>query len=227
MKNVNPTRSFTSTNFWFSIVSLFTIVLGVLGVNINPSELEGLIVAVESKQLTSILVALVGAGMMLYNAFKSQKITGTLQDVLNYRNFWTALFVVIGGILARFNYTFPIDQAESIVDAIGSGDLTLIVVAAWTFLQTMYKMFFQKQPEEVAGSSRGGAWEVQVLYNVPITYPELKVSGTPVNLPEQKGVVPTVIPQFIKTLRFPELKDIPPVEKEWEMVRIVSARKSS
>ena len=227
MKKVNPTRSFTSTNFWFSVVSLLTIVLGVLGVNINPAELEGLIVAVESKQLTSILVALVGAGMMLYNAFKSQKITGTLKDVLNYRNFWTALFVVIGGVLARFNYDFPVDQAESIVDAIGSGDITLIVVAAWTFIQTIYKMFSQKQPEQAESAKWRGTWEVEVLYNVPITYPALKVSGTPVNLPVQIGSVPYVMTQFVKNVsQKPELRDIVPIDKEWEMVRIVSIRKS-
>ena len=60
-------KSLTSTNFWFSVISLFTISLSVLGINIDPSKLEAVVVAVESKQLTAIVLGVVGAIMLLYN----------------------------------------------------------------------------------------------------------------------------------------------------------------
>ncbi len=231
MKTINPVASATSTNFWFSIISLFTITFGVLGIEIDPTELNAIVTAIESKQLTAILVAVVGGAMMLYNVFKSQKITGSIKDVINKRNWWTALILVIAGIFDVLKIgQFPVDQAEALIDAIQTGELTLIIAGAWTFIQTLWFMFRPKPGEEVGESSDKpirGAWEVDVLYNAPITYPALKVSGTPVNLPSQDGSGPVVVKHYVKTLNYPTLKDVISPDENWEKVALVNVRKGN
>ena len=144
-------KSLTSTNFWFSIISLFTISLSVVGIDIDPSKIEALIPAIESKQLTSIVITGVGAIMALYNVFKNQKAQGGFKELFNSRNWWTSLIIVIGGIvsLVTTQGDFPIDQAEQIVDAVKSGNVVLIVTALYTFGQTIYFMFFKKETETI------------------------------------------------------------------------------
>lgn len=227
MKTINPVASATSTNFWLSVISLFTITFGALGINIDPTELNNIVSAVESKQLTAILVAVVGGAMMLYNAFKSQKISGSIKDVINQRNWWTALILVIAGIFDTLKIgQFPIDQAESLVDAIQTGELTLIIAGAWTFIQTLWFMFKPK-PETLDSSAIKGAWEVDVLYRAPITYPALKVSGTPVNLPSQDGSGPIMVKHYVKSLEYPSLEDVIAPDESWDKLAIVNARKGN
>ena len=231
MKTINPVASATSTNFWFSVISLFTITLSVLGINVDPAELNAIVNAVESKQLTAILVAVVGGAMMLYNVFKSQKITGSIKDVINQRNWWTALILVIAGVFDTLKVgQFPIDQAEALVDAIQTGNISLIIAGGWTLIQTLWFMFRPKPGEEVGESSEKafrGAWEVDVLYNAPITYPALKVGGTPIDLPSQEGLGPVVVKHYVKTLEYPSLKDVIAPAEDWEKVALVNVRKGN
>lgn len=146
-----PTRSLTSTNFWFSIISLATISLSILGIDINPEELEALIPAIQSKQLTAILIALVGAGMSLYNIFKNAKLNGGIKELFNNRNWWTGVITAAAGAFMTFSSGgFPEDQAEQVVDAVRSGNFVLIVTAGWTFIQTLYFMFIKKDTEETS-----------------------------------------------------------------------------
>ena len=149
---MQATKSLTSTNFWFSIISLFTISLSIVGIDIDPSKIEALIPAIESKQLTSIVITAVGAIMALYNVFKNQKAEGGLKDLFNSRNWWTGVVTVIAGIFTMIQVgQFPSDQAEQVIDAVKSGNVVLIVTAVWTFAQTLYYMFFKKDKNPVEG----------------------------------------------------------------------------
>ena len=138
-------KSLTSTNFWFSVISLFTIALSVLGINIDPSKLEAVVVAVESKQLTAIVLGVVVAIMLLYNTFKANKVTGNIGDVFKSRNFWTGLITVAAAAFSWFSTEgFPVELAEQLVDAVKTGNIVLIITAAWTFGQSVWYIFVKK-----------------------------------------------------------------------------------
>lgn len=149
-------KSGISNNFWLSIISLFVISLNLLGVKVNPDDLNSVVSAIDSKQLTAIIVAVVGAVMGLYNAFKANKLTGKITDVFKHRNWWTALIMAISGAFSSFQFgDFPVDQAEALTDAVFTGNFTLIITALWTFGQTIYFIFFKKKedPETTLVSS--------------------------------------------------------------------------
>lgn len=140
-------KSGISTNFWMSVIAFITITFNQVGVNIQPDDLISVVEAIQTKNITTIIIAVVGAVMMLYNTFKANKITGSIKDVIKHRNWWTGLIVLIDGIFVKFQLSgFPVEEAEQLVSAVFSGNITTIITGVWVLGQSLYFILRRNDP---------------------------------------------------------------------------------
>lgn len=130
----------SGTNFWFSVMVFIVLSFNLIGIDLDIDTLNSVISAIATKKITTIIGAMIGLGMMIYNVVKNLKETGKFSEIWKYKNFWTGLAVLIGDYVAWKQYgTFPMDEAQQLIESIFSGgNLTAVITAAWVFLQSFY-----------------------------------------------------------------------------------------
>ena len=148
-------KSLVSNNFWLSVIGLVVITLNQLGINVSTEDFAVIVEAIQTKELTAIVLAVVGGVMALYNAFKANVITGKFLDVFKHRNWWTSLIMVIGGIFSFTQFgSFPVEEAEQLTNAVFSGNISLIITALWTFGQSIWFIFFKKGDDPITSFAK-------------------------------------------------------------------------
>ena len=148
MKILKESKSLSSSNFWNNLFVLFSTVFVLLGLPVFPeAEAIDVVTAVQSRQVSLIIVAVFTLGNSLFKIFKTYQVTGTLETVVKSRNFWTNFVTFVGGLLGAVLLGFPQEELIALKDAIFAGNLTAILVAAWNFINIIYHSYIKKKPD--------------------------------------------------------------------------------
>ena len=152
MKVIKKAKSLSSSNFWNNLIVLATTVFTILGLPAFPGqEALDVIQAIDQKQVSLIIVAVFTLGQSLFKIFRTYQVTGTAKDVVNSRNFWTNVVTIVGGVLASVLMGFPEQELMELTEALFTGNLTVIIVAAANFINIIYHSFIKKQKAPQGG----------------------------------------------------------------------------
>ena len=137
-----------SSNFWNNLYTLGAAIFAVWAIPFPLEEIMGLHAAVVSKTIVSILIAALMVFQAVRNIVKNYKF-GSFKDVLKNWNVWNNVISTIAAGLAALAIGFPEAEAANLLEAIKGGQIQLIAVAAFQFLNMAYHLWIKK-PDELA-----------------------------------------------------------------------------
>lgn len=129
---MEPKKWYQSSNFWNQVVLL--IASATLALNVNfPIE--------AGKEMVGALFSLFAGGNIVYHVLKDSEVRGKFTDIFKSSNFWANALTVAVSIFPML----PLADLQQMADAILSGRLEVILVAAFNLLNVLYKLFFKKK----------------------------------------------------------------------------------
>lgn len=120
-----------SPNFWFGVVAVLAAIFGA-----GFPEQVG-------KEFVSIIIAALGSLNILYHYFRDLDKRPSFKDILKNPAFWGSLLAVVVNIFP----ILPGAEIKALVDAILTGNMTLIINAAIGLLIAAYKIW-QNRPRK-------------------------------------------------------------------------------
>jgi len=141
--NISLKTSRESSNFWNNLYTLGAAIFAVWAIPFPLEEVLGLHAAVISKAVVSILIAALMVFQAIRNIVKNYKF-GKLKDVLKNWNVWNNVLSTVAAGLATFAIGFPEEEAANLLEAIKGGQLQLIAVAAFQFINMAYHLWIKK-----------------------------------------------------------------------------------
>lgn len=136
---MEPKKWYQSSNFWNQVVLL--IASATLALNVNfPIE--------AGKEIVGALFSLFAGGNIVYHVLRDADVRGKFTDIFKSSNFWTNALTVVVSIFP----VLPMADLQQMADAILSGRLELILVAAFNLLNVLYRLFFKKKTPPVLAS---------------------------------------------------------------------------
>ena len=117
-----------SANFWFGLIGVVAAAFGALAF---PED--------AAKTAVSAIIALFGAGNILYHYFRSidgKVLIDQLKASIKSYAFWASIITFLAGVLP----VLPVAELQNLVKAILSGDTSLMIQAGFALLLVVIKL---------------------------------------------------------------------------------------